>query len=293
MKIVNIDPNFSPFGAGIKVESFDFPSGCEPHIRIGEDPDYCEVKVTARIHTMNDLFRLAMAAEILDHKNTVRKTLFLPFVPCARQDRRMTEDEPLSAKIVAEFINMMAFDEVWILDPHSDVIVNLLDNCYVYSNHSFVEAALLDFYTQNPQHVRHVSIVSPDAGSNKKVKDLLVYLNGDSGDYPPYPLIKCDKDRDVTTGHIKGFEICSGTVTDRLCVIVDDICDGGGTFIGLAKKLKKAGASQVILIATHGVFSKQLALDGIDQIYTTNSVRDFNFIPKRFKQFELCQNILI
>lgn len=291
MKTLNIDPTFLPFGKGIEVESFDFPSGCEPHIKILEFPGD-EIRVTARIHNMNDLFRLAMAAEVLDHREVERKELFLPFVPCARQDRRMMEGEPLSAKIVAKFINSMGFDKVVILDPHSDVIVNLIDNCNVISNSAFVEMSLYHFFEEFPQHMNTASIVSPDAGSGKKMKDLLSILNMCTTSADAYPLIKCDKTRNVITGDITGFEINSGSVSGRVCVIVDDICDGGGTFIGLAKKLREEGAIKVVLIVTHGVFSKTLHLEGIDYVYTTDSVKDLTALPKGFKQFKLCPDIL-
>ena len=292
MKNLNLDPMFAPFGQGLSIEGFDFPSGCEPHVKLLKVPSD-EVRVTARIHTMNDLFRLAMAAEVLDHRDVEWKELFLPFVPCARQDRRMMEGEPLSAKIVANFINSMKFDRVIIFDPHSDVIVNLIDKCRPITNHAFVETCLNHFYEGFPQDMNTVSIVAPDAGSNKKSKDLLSSLNQHLSGADVYPLIKCDKTRDVISGEITGFEISSGEVSGRVCMIVDDICDGGGTFTGLAKQLHKAGAKKVILVASHGIFSKTLSLAGVDQIYTTNSVKDFTALPKSFTQFELCRDILI
>lgn len=56
-----------------------------------------------------------------------------------------------------------------------------------------------------------------------------------------------------------------------IALIVDDICDGGGTFVGLAKELRAAGATRVYLYVTHGIFSKRLPLEGIDHVYTTDS----------------------
>jgi ribose-phosphate pyrophosphokinase len=55
------------------------------------------------------------------------------------------------------------------------------------------------------------------------------------------------------------------------CLIVDDICDGGATFVALARKLREAGAIEVSLFVTHGIFSKGKDLEGIDNIYTTGS----------------------
>lgn len=62
-------------------------------------------------------------------------------------------------------------------------------------------------------------------------------------------------------------------VKDATCFIVDDICDGGGTFIGTAAMLKSKGAAKVVLIVSHGIFSKGERLEGIDEIFSTDSFR--------------------
>jgi ribose-phosphate pyrophosphokinase len=88
-------------------------------------------------------------------------------------------------------------------------------------------------------------------------------------------VVYCNKKRDPETGKLDGFSIYdydpnpNSNGTELL--IVDDICDGGGTFVGLAKKLREAGAKKVHLFVTHGIFSKGVPLEGIDTIYTTDS----------------------
>jgi ribose-phosphate pyrophosphokinase len=85
----------------------------------------------------------------------------------------------------------------------------------------------------------------------------------------------CSKKRDPLTGHLSGFEIKNYNPNPNAdgqdLLIVDDICDGGGTFVGLAKELRKAGAKKVYLYVTHGIFSKGLPLEGIDRVFTTDS----------------------
>jgi ribose-phosphate pyrophosphokinase len=82
------------------------------------------------------------------------------------------------------------------------------------------------------------------------------------------------KKRDVASGKLTGFSLMAGDVRGRDLLIVDDLCDAGGTFIGSAQVLREAGAHSVSLYVTHGIFSKgveHLFANGIDAIYTTTS----------------------
>ena len=65
-----------------------------------------------------------------------------------------------------------------------------------------------------------------------------------------------DRHRDVKTGKLTGFTAYANDLKNQICVIVDDICDGGGTFLGLAQELKNKNAGDIILIVSHGIFSK-------------------------------------
>ena len=89
-------------------------------------------------------------------------------------------------------------------------------------------------------------------------------------------LVECMKERDVKTGALTNFKTTTQDLTNQTCFIIDDICDGGGTFIGTAKMLKEKGAKKVVLIVTHGIFSKGSHLDFIDEIYTTDSYKWIN-----------------
>ena len=111
-----------------------------------------------------------------------------------------------------------------------------------------------------------ITLVSPDKGAFSKVKALATTLGG-------IPFIKADKVRDPETGDLSGFSY-EGSVQGLDLLIVDDICDGGGTFVGLAKILKEGGAKSISLYVSHGIFSKGLkVLDGaIDAVYTTDSL---------------------
>ena len=82
-----------------------------------------------------------------------------------------------------------------------------------------------------------------------------------------------DKIRDPSTGKITSIECPEEDLTGKTAIVFDDICDGGGTFLGIAKRLDELGAKNKILVVTHGIFSKGLDImfDAYDEIITTNS----------------------
>ena len=111
-----------------------------------------------------------------------------------------------------------------------------------------------------------VCLISPDAGALKKIHKLSTALGG-------VPVVVCDKERDVRTGALTGFRVFANELAGRHCLIVDDICDGGGTFVGLAAELRKLNPASVSLAVSHGIFSKGLAplTSALAQVYTTDS----------------------
>lgn len=286
MGYLNLSKGFNPLGVEdsecYNFESFIF-SGGEPHIKIDIKPNRVEqITITTRLNSMNDLGLLMVAVDAL--KSTViieHFALVIPYFPGARQDRRMQKGEPLTAKIYADIINAMEFDHVLITDAHSDVTPALLKNCDNVPNHFFINHVIslmedkgeiaINPYEETASSL--FNLISPDAGSNKKIKDLAVYL---SDNYCPFNIVKCDKTRNTVTGRLTGFEVYSDDLKGLPCIIVDDICDGGGTFIGLAKELKKKNAGNLYLVVTHGIFSKgtEELKKYFKHMYTTDSIRN-------------------
>ena len=86
-------------------------------------------------------------------------------------------------------------------------------------------------------------------------------------------VVECMKERDVKTGALTSFKTMTGDLSGQTCFIVDDICDGGGTFAGTAKMLKEKGAEKVILIVSHGIFSKGPVIEFVDEVFTTDSFK--------------------
>jgi len=261
--ILNLDKNFKPIaGDEIDFQTFVFAGG-EPHIKINPNFDTTKaVIVTHRLNSFNDLGILCLAADALQRMELELAELIIPYFPAARQDRVMIPGEPLSVKVNADIINGLGFKKVTVFDAHSEVTPALLDKCNAVPNHKFIQEVI--------KHIgKEPLLISPDGGALKKIYKVSEFLNG-------LDVVECSKHRDVKTGKLEGFKVYTDDLNGRDCLVVDDICDGGGTFIGLAAELKKKNAGKLYLAVSHGIFSK--GVDDMaaifDRIFTTNSFRE-------------------
>lgn len=297
MKYLNLDKDFNPFNVEpqdcIDFEVFTF-SGGEPHIKIKsfwDDED--SICITIRINKPDDIFILILAMDAVNRVGNYDTChLFLPYFPGARQDRVMVKGEPLTSKVYADLINDLEFNSVEILDPHSDVVPALLDPCITINNHEFVRSALHDIYDNDGRH--NPLIISPDAGSNKKIKDLAKYIHELDGE-TQINVVKCDKTRDTSTGKIIGFEVYTDDLAGMDCIIVDDICANGGTFLGLVQELKNKNAGDLYLVITHGEFGNdkfetlRRLTNVFKCVYCTDSI--FNIDERWFEATKYHKNL--
>ncbi|GFD74014.1 ribose-phosphate pyrophosphokinase [Tenacibaculum sp. KUL113] len=261
--ILNLDKSFAPYGTENNVDyNFFTFSGGEPHIKIiSELENVSEVTITHRIQSFNDIGTLLLATNALKNMGITKLNVVLPYFPAARQDRLMVSGEPLSVKVYADIINAQNFKSVTVFDPHSEVTPALLNNCKVIDNHKFIELV-----TQ--QLSEDLTLISPDGGALKKIYKVAAYLQN-------YEVVECSKSRNVKTGQLTGFKVYTDDLQGKDCLIVDDICDGGGTFLGLAKELKAKNAGNLYLAISHGIFSK--GFDELEKhftkIFTTDSFK--------------------
>ena len=262
--ILNLDPKFAPFQnqEEIKFQSFTF-SGGEPHIKIAPDFDTNrKITITHRLNSFNDLGLLCVTVDALRRMDVKIIDLFIPYFPAARQDRVMIPGEPLSVKVYADIINAMQLNKVYVFDAHSEVTPALLNNSTVIPNYTFIKEVL-------NRIGENVKLISPDGGALKKIYKVSEFLGG-------VEVVECSKSRDVKTGKLSGFKVYNDDLQGIDCLIVDDICDGGGTFVGLAEELKKKNAGKLYLAVSHGIFNKGFeVLNCFDDIFTTNSFKDF------------------
>lgn len=262
--ILNLDQNFKPFSdkEEIEFQSFIF-SGGEPHIKIKPDFDVSKtVTITHRINSFNDFGLLLLAVDALKRMDVKLINVFIPYFPAARQDRVMIAGEPLSVKVYADILNSLKLNKITVFDAHSEVTSALLNNCEVVPNHDFIAQVLKKIGND-------VKLISPDGGALKKIYKVSEYLGG-------IDVLECSKSRDVKTGKLSGFKVYDDNLQGVDCLIVDDICDGGGTFIGLAEELKKKNAGKLYLAVSHGIFNKGFeSMNAFEKIFTTDSFREF------------------
>jgi ribose-phosphate pyrophosphokinase len=262
--MLNLNPSFTPLGDNnlIEYKSFLFAGG-EPHIKISTNFDVAApVTITQRINSFSDLGMICITVDALRRMGVKEIELFIPYFPAARQDRVMIPGEPLSVKVYADIINAMALASVTVFDPHSEVTPALLNNCVTVSNHEFIKQVIAKIGTE-------VKLISPDGGALKKIYKVSEFLGGAE-------VVECSKSRDVKTGKLSGFKVYIDDLGGADCLIVDDICDGGGTFIGLAEALKAKNAGKLYLAISHGIFSKGFSelSKYFEEIFTADSIKE-------------------
>lgn len=219
--------------------------------------------VICRIQNSDDFMKLCLFTDAFKRLWKLNN-LIIPYIPYARQDRIPVTGEALSIKVFTDLLNNLGYSKVTVLDPHSDVSTALINNVNIIPQCSIWSNQLIWLYNNN--FITDFDLISPDAGALKKIYKLHEYVKE-----------KCKnirigmKHRDVLTGQITGTSII-GEAEAKTCIIVDDICDGGRTFIELAKVIRK-DYDKLILCITHGIFSNGFdeLFKYFDQIYTTNS----------------------
>lgn len=271
-----------PAQSDIQFKSIIFPDG-QPHIKMDVESakklnKQAPLQIIARIASANDLMMLLFVKNTLDHMEFEQVSLHISYLLAARMDRVMMDGEPFSLKVIAAIINQANFKKIRIFDPHSEVATALIERSYTTTNHLYVKDCLQHYFTTNNQ--TQFCFVSPDGGALKKIHKLTQQLNIKD-------VVECMKERDVKTGQLTNFKVFSESLNGKTCFIIDDICDGGGTFIGTAAALKNLGAPKIILVVSHGIFSKGYKLENVDEIYTTDSYKEFLTSPENLTVFPI------
>ncbi|MEK7544017.1 MAG: ribose-phosphate diphosphokinase [Patescibacteria group bacterium] len=188
----------------------------------------------------------------------------IPYMGYARQDKQHRVGEPVSARVIAKFIEVSKFKEVITVDLHNDAIVGFFQ---IPVSH----VSALDVLTVEIKKLSLARpvIVSPDVGGVKRARNLAYALD--------VPMVVMEKkrflDRHDTS---ESFQII-GEVRGMDAVIVDDVISTGGTIANSAQSLKDAGTKSVTVLASHAVFAgeavKKLSAAPIDTLTVTDTIR--------------------
>lgn len=244
-------------GQPLEYSTLEF-SGGEVQVRITDQLKY-PYSVIIRAHIINSsgLMELLLMTDALRRVGAKKISLVIPYLPYARQDRVCAPGESLSLKVFCDIINSQSYESVEVWDVHSDVSLALLDR--VINRHQSEFVSKLPVKESNCRY-----LVAPDAGALKKINQV--------SDITHYPVVRADKTRAPFTGEITETIVYAKHLGLSDVLIVDDICDGGYTFLQLAKALRHKTYGKINLYVTHGIFSKGLDIfEGvINKIYCPN-----------------------
>ena len=237
-------------GEAVPFKGFFF-SGGEPHVEIESPEDLLakRVLIDARLGNAEDLMMMLAVTDAVKRCSPAAVMLFVPYFPGARQDREET-GYALTVKIYADLINAQGYERVFVLDPHSPVTPALVERVAILNHIPLVKDFLEDAWGG-----KLTGIICPDAGAERRTLELAKEIGCDN-------VVFARKKRDPRTGSLSGFSL-DELPEEGTYLVADDLCDGGGTFVGLAAEYRKdpKGTGSLLLWVTHGIFSK-----GVDEL---------------------------
>lgn len=248
-------------GEGIPFEATTFPDGTSQVWKASTLSKYNQFGIQF-IWDKNEaeIFHLFMLIDLIrSYVPNALITLYMPYLPYARQDKGVDSGSTFALSTFASLLNSKNLNLVSSFDVHSKEATKLINNFYLIKPTSFHKAVREDFKPD--------VIFYPDAGAalRYRVADNEIMFYG-------------NKVRDQDTGKITGYELLNRKlidVKDKKILIVDDICDGGATFITAANELMKLSPKEIALCVSHGVFSKgfdEMKAADISKFYYTNSI---------------------
>jgi ribose-phosphate pyrophosphokinase len=235
-----------------------------------------QVQIRSRMNDFKELELILCATQALKNLGVGDIELYVPYFIGGRSDRLFGYGGVNYLKqVIGPIINSQGYSTVYVMDPHSDVLEAVINNFSKVDNFKLVKFALERIDNKNDAQSR-ICLVSPDAGAYKKIFDV-------AKEFGIQNIITANKVRDLKTGNILRTELPNLPVNvgggEFKYVIIDDICDGGRTFVEIAKVIKEQRPNaKVYLVVTHGIFSAGFETlgDYFDGIFTTNSIKDIS-----------------
>lgn len=214
------------------------------------------------------LFEILLLLDSIKRSNAKKTILVMPYFGYSRQERVSWINEPVSCQVVARMLNTTKVDLLLTFDLHHPLIESFFEVPIIdIPTTSLFANYYLKFFKERNINLEDVIVVSPDHGSNKRASMLKSSLIGTN-------MIILDKIRPMPNV-AEHLEI-NDDVTNKFCILIDDIVDTGGTLVSASNLLYKHGAKEVYVAASHAVFSKKcinkLKAAKIKDIVVTNTI---------------------
>ncbi|WP_270886135.1 ribose-phosphate diphosphokinase [Pedococcus sp. 5OH_020] len=250
----------------VPTSAYDFANG-EIYVRYEESVRGSDAFVI-QSHTkpINEaIMEQLLMVDALKRASAKRITVVLPFYGYARQDKKHRGREPISARLMADLFKTAGADRLMAVDLHTAQIQGFFDGPV---DHLMALPILSDYVARRYGH-EQLAVVSPDAGRIKVAEQWSQRLGG-------APLAFIHKTRDINRPNETVANRVVGEVKGRVCVLVDDMIDTGGTITKAADALMAEGASGVVIAATHAILSgpavERLKDCGAAEVIVTNTL---------------------
>lgn len=242
------------------------------------------VNLITRLSSMDNIFVMLQAADILNRHGVVFD-LYISYLMSMRMDRVMDFNRPFSLRVVANMIKNCGARNKYVLEPHSERTLEELDAKQWVTDFDCLRDSTIKFRVNS---TNNLGVIFPDAGAKKR------YLISSNN------VVCFTKKRDLSTGTGKILEIAPETEYDfnelaysNDFLLIDDLCDGGGTFVGVANKVREINKNaKLSILVTHLVNDRGLEnlSNNFDEVFISNSYKDWNLIenlPQNVKVFDV------
>ena len=221
------------------------------------------IQSVAGPHINDALMELLIMADAAKRASARSISAVVTHYGYARQERKAAPREPITAKLVADLITASGVDNIVTIDLHQDAIQGFFD---MPVNHMTAMPIFVDYFKNKGLNFEEVCVVSPDVGRAKAAKKFQMLLDCD--------IAIMHKDR--PKHNQAEITALIGDVTDKICILNDDMIDTGGSLVAAADTLMARGAMKVYACATHGLFSgpayERIENSCIEEVVVTNAV---------------------
>ena len=267
------------------IKKINYPDGSS-YVEVESFPPQIEF----RINSYEDLWTLTQIKDVYDHNN-MQVELVLPCLLDAQADRRFSQYQPHSLKLVLKHLNSLNFKNIEIFHPHNAEIVEaILNRVTILDNSYFIKQVIskIPVGLENIGKDNHLILMSTDAGGFKPLMKLCDKIGWKGETFSASKSRRYEDGKSILTQQIDRQDFGGKDI-----LIIDDICVKGGTFVGLAKMLKERNVGNLYLAVSHlTVPNPNLELiTSFDQIFTTTS-KGINYSVETIKEIEYKDKII-